>query len=148
MAAYYAHNMWQETLRKLLVQGRFRTQSELVKALSTAGYKVTQSSVSRELKNQGVDKVGGRYVLPVNGGLSEAIELHSACYASGHLLVLKTHPAGAPLLAQAIDGAKLPGIAGTIAGDDTVFVATEKHLDRDALRRFLGQHPSTREETV
>ncbi len=134
--------MWQETLLKLLARGSFRTQSELVRALSDAGHEVTQSSISRELKSQGVDKVGGHYVLPMNRGLSDAIELHSARYAAGQILVLKTHPAGAPLLAQAIDAARLPGVVGTIAGDDTVFLATDELLNRDAIRSFLGQRPT------
>ena len=138
--------MWQETLFQLLAQGSFRTQSELVRALSSAGHEVTQSSISRELRNQGVDKVGGRYVLPMNQGLNEAIELHSARYASGQLVVLKTHPAGAPLLAQAIDEARLPGVVGTIAGDDTVFLATDEQLNHEALRRFLGQPPASKGE--
>jgi transcriptional regulator of arginine metabolism len=54
------------------------------------------------------------------------------------MVVLHTNPAEAPLLGQAIDNAGLPGVLGTLAGDDTVFVACIAGADLSHLQRFVG----------
>ena len=133
--------MWQQELVQVVAEGRHSTQAQLVGALSRLGYEVNQSSISRELKTRGIHKVGGRYVLPIAAGLPESVELLEARTTSvGPLVVLRTHPAGASLLAQAVDFARIPGVIGTIAGDDTVFVACSGHATLTALGGFLGRH--------
>jgi transcriptional regulator of arginine metabolism len=131
--------MWQETLRDLITTGQYSTQSQLVRALGERGHVVNQSSVSRELRARHVDKVGGRYVLPVDAGLPDAIDVFEAQATTGPLVVLRTVPAGAPMLAQVVDRARIPGVLGTIAGDDTVFVACAKGIEFGPLSRFLGR---------
>ena len=131
--------MWRKHLKNLVASGTFRTQQSLVLALSEAGYDVTQSSVSRELTSMGVRKVGGCYVPARRGGLPPGVAVHAGfSSAGGPLVVLHTNPAQAPLLAQAIDQAALPGVLGTLAGDDTVFVACRVGVDLAALSRFVG----------
>ena len=131
--------MWQDKLLDLITSGKYSTQSQLVGALGERGHVVNQSSVSRELRARHVDKVGGRYVLPVDAGLPDAIDLFDARATTGPLVVLRTVPAGAPMLAQVVDRARIPGVLGTLAGDDTVFVACASDIDLDPLSRFLGR---------
>jgi transcriptional regulator of arginine metabolism len=117
------HNMWREELIKLIDQGVFKTQGELVSALKSAGYDVNQASVSRELKSREVHKVDGIYVCD-SGSLPPNVPVTDAqATQSGPMVVLKTIPASAPMLAQFIDDAQLAGVLGTLAGNDTVFVA-------------------------
>jgi len=131
--------MWRTQLETLLREGSFGTQQQLADALQAAGHQVTQSSISRELKALGVVKVGKRYVLPTPG-LPEALELLGVSVTeAGPLVILRTLPARAPLLAQAVDYAGLAGVLGTIAGDDTVFVALASQAALPALEQFLGR---------
>ncbi len=127
-------------LMRLLRGGHARTQKDIVAALRAAGHDVTQATVSRDLQRIGATKVrvGNtfEYRMPdelprVGGGdLMErnlqstldtfAIEISVAA----SLVVLKTVPGHAAAVARAIDLASPPGVAGTVAGDDTIFVAT------------------------
>jgi len=131
--------MWQRLLLEIIAAGRYSTQSELVRALEERGQTVNQSSVSRELRARHIEKVQGRYVLPVEAGLPDAVEVFEVQATAGPLVVLRTVPAGAPLLAQVVDRAAIPGVLGTIAGDDTVFVACRAGIDLTPLSRFLGR---------
>ncbi|MEL6182560.1 MAG: arginine repressor [Myxococcota bacterium] len=144
-----------ERLRALLdlVQAReFRTQSELVKALRRMDFQVTQSSVSRDIRDLGLRKRGGVYTAPreVLAG-PDGVEVwdfaKSVIAAGDHMVVLKCQTAMAQPLAVAIDRARWPGVAGTIAGDDTVFIAvTDGEATRELVRRIgtiaeLGPEP-------
>ncbi len=101
-------------------------------ALRSQGFSVTQSSVSRDLAELGAIKVEGRYVLPIaagtGSGVSEVAEVAAALRgirpAGPNLLVLLTPPGRAQWVGLAIDRAAYAEVVGTIAGDDTVFVAT------------------------
>jgi len=131
--------MWREHLKQLVASGAFRTQQSLVAALADAGFVVTQSSVSRELGASRVRKMGGRYVPARQAGLPPGVDVHAGfTTGGGPLVVLHTNPAEAPLLGQAIDNADLPGVLGTLAGDDTVFVACADWADTSVLSRFVG----------
>ena len=130
--------MWRDTLDSLVRSGRFSTQGDLVAALREAGHDVTQGTVSRELRARGIRKVGGRYVPPSVAGLPDGIEVVAADRCAGPLVVLRTGPAMAPLLGQAIDDASITGVVGTIAGDDTVFVACAPGADLSALSRLVA----------
>ena len=127
-------------LMDLIATGGYRTQGQLVSALREQGQDVTQSTVSRELAARGVRKVGGRYVAAAARGLPEGVVVLEGSIARGPLLILKTAPAVAPMLAQALDDAGLPGLLGTIAGENTVFVACAAHTDLRAIRAFVA-HP-------
>lgn len=128
--------MWRTLLPDLIVTGVFRTQGELVSALSEQGHSVTQATVSRELKSLGVQKQEGVYVLSsldAIGAPIRAVRLASAA----SLCILKTDPAHASVLAQFVDGLGLDGVLGTIAGDDTVFVALRDVSAGERLSRAL-----------
>lgn len=114
-------------LRAALLEARARTQAELVAHLEAQGHAVTQSCVSRDLRDIGAQKVGGRYrIAPERRsqlpGLAALIEGFSP--AGPHLVVVRTLPGGAQRVAHAIDTAAWPEVAGSVGGDDTIFVAS------------------------
>ena len=115
--------------------GRVGSQEELVARLGLAGIAATQATVSRDLDELGAFKLKRegeiRYLLPEQVDPSHAAakldrllaEWVSEIIPAGHLLVLKTPPGSANLVANALDAAGLDEVAGTLAGDDTIFVA-------------------------
>ncbi|MGH3564188.1 MAG: arginine repressor [Mycobacterium sp.] len=130
----------------VLSSASVRSQTELAALLAADGIEVTQATLSRDLeelgavKLRGVDGGAGVYVVPedgspvrgVSGGtgrLSRLLgELLVSADASGNLAVLRTPPGAADYLASAIDRAALPHVVGTIAGDDTIFVAAREPM--------------------
>lgn len=128
------------------------SQGEIVTLLEERGISATQSSVSRDLRDLGVARLGGRYVVPgggpapvsVTGGNGEGdlgfrfgdIErfLRGAKPAGPYLTVVFTTVGTAQTVALAFDHAGWPEVVGTMAGDDTIFVATANAGDQ---RRFL-----------
>lgn len=127
------------SIRLLLQKGAVETQQSLVDALQSLGLAVTQSSVSRDLRDLGAIKTATGYELPRSGHdgdieLANVAELlRDATPAGSHLLVIKTAIGAAQRVALALDRSDWPEIVGNIGGDDTVFVATssasgQKHL--------------------
>jgi transcriptional regulator of arginine metabolism len=129
--------LWRMLIPELLTTGSYRTQSDLVRALETAGHAVNQATVSRELNALGVTKVEGVYRLPAPAHLGAPIHSFRST-ANDCLCVVRTDPAFAQLVGQAIDDAGVDGVLGTVAGDDTVFVATDGAAAVQALKRLLG----------
>ena len=117
-------------IRELLDLGAVETQRDLVRQLSSRGLAVTQSSVSRDLRDLGAIKTGSGYELPDPGHdgyreLAAVADLIRARRVAGpHLLVIKTAIGAAQRVALVLDRSGWPEIVGNIGGDDTVFVAT------------------------
>ncbi len=130
-----------EALLRLLKEKKFSKQSEVVLALQKLGYEVTQASISRDFAELGIDKVGGRYVSRSElggqgefGGLVLGID-----FASPFLSVVKTTSGAASIVAAKLDERLIAGVLGTIAGDDTIFVATKSKSAQNQLKSiFLG----------
>ena len=109
------------------------SQEELVSRLGLVGIAATQATVSRDLEELGAVKVRRdgaiRYVLSEQAASGPAMldrllaEWVTDIIVAAGLVVIKTPPGSANLVANALDGAGVDGIAGTIAGDDTIFVA-------------------------
>jgi transcriptional regulator of arginine metabolism len=129
---------WRNTLRDLLTAGQYRTQAQLVTALARRGATVDQSTVSRELRSLGVRKEAGIYRLPDAPTLGAPVH-HLAVTANGCLAVIKTDPAFAAVVATALDDLRVDGVLGTVAGDDTVFVALGHPGAIVALSRLTGR---------
>ncbi|MDX1518003.1 MAG: hypothetical protein R3288_14250 [Woeseiaceae bacterium] len=117
-------------IRRLLRDEPVETQQALVNALTRQGLTVTQSSVSRDLRDLGAIKTGAGYELPSSDGDGE-LELsrvgnllREIAPAGAHLLVVKTAIGAAQRVALAFDRSGWPEVVGNIGGDDTVFVAT------------------------
>ena len=140
----------QRAIRDLVAQRPIRTQQELAAALRERGFRATQATISRdvaELELIKVDREGvAVYAQPAR--LAEAdptgeerlrllfrdvpVELREA----GLLLIVVTLPGSAHAIAAALDRARWPEAAGTIAGDDTLFIAC---ADRRAVARLRGR---------
>jgi transcriptional regulator of arginine metabolism len=117
-------------LAKIIREQVVGRQSELVAMLRKHGHVATQSSVSRDLRELGVAKLGDRYMLsdaavaPKND-FSTLKQFVNAQFTAGtNLTVLKTAVGSAQSVAVAIDTAHWPEVVGTISGDDTIFIAT------------------------
>lgn len=117
---------------ELVATRPIRTQDELADALGQEGWEVTQSSVSRDISQLGLVKVDGIYARPVAARLVEVTDpnerrlaesLLTVDPAGDALLVLHTPPGEAQRVGNALDLLAWPEIVGTIAGDDTIFVA-------------------------
>lgn len=122
-------------LREIIRRHEIANQAELVDELADAGFRVTQATVSRDLAAIGAERqrLDGRirYRLisdPVEPGqimtARRLAEFAHSMVASGNIVVVKTRPGAAQVLAAAIDHAALDGVLGTVAGDDTVLVVT------------------------
>jgi transcriptional regulator of arginine metabolism len=117
-------------LAKIIREQSVGRQTELVELLRKSGHIATQSSVSRDLRELGVAKMGDRYVLPETArapknDFSSLKQFVSSRFIAGsNLTVLKTTIGSAQSVAVAIDTAQWPEVVGTISGDDTIFIAT------------------------
>ena len=136
----------QGAILRLVQQQPLSTQSEVAEALRANGIEAVQATVSRDIAQLGLVKVRnaeGRlvYAMPGAGDLRRWAERFTS---AGPMLVINTPRGFAAALADAIDAAGLPEVAGTIAGDNTVFVAARdgftgadlelefhNHLERD-----------------
>jgi transcriptional regulator of arginine metabolism len=131
MATEASPTLRRAAISRILRQSAVSRQSELVTLLRREGFDATQSSVSRDLRELGVAKAGDRYLLPaVEDALTpshfEAVSafLKDVRRAGACLTVLRTMAGSAQSVALAIDKARWPEVVGTIAGDDTIFIAT------------------------
>ena len=126
----------QKAIADLVRAEPLASQEEVTARLAELGFAVTQATVSRDLDQLGAVKVkrGGvlSYALPDQLGDSDwaaarlrriFAEWVQSVEAAGNLIVLRTPPGSAHLVGLALDQAKLPEVAGTISGDDTLFVA-------------------------
>jgi len=120
----------QRAIQSIVRRSTVRRQEELVARLAERGIDATQSSVSRDLRELGVAKLAGRYILPAAApGSADALDeiahaLRGARPAGPNLTVVLTLTGAAQTVGLALDRAGWPEVVGTIAGDDTVFVAT------------------------
>jgi transcriptional regulator of arginine metabolism len=136
-------------LAKIIREQAVGRQTELVTILRKLGHAATQSSVSRDLRELGVAKMGDRYVLPdaavsPKSDFSALKHFVSARLTAGtNLTVLKTTVGSAQSVAVAIDSARWPEVAGTLSGDDTIFIATagarEQRLLNERLLAIFGR---------
>lgn len=106
-------------------------QAELVANLIAAGFSVTQASISRDLHELGIAKREGRYARERTA--SAAYGPISLRTSGDSLLVLRCLPGIASAIAVEIDRANIPEIAGTLAGDDTIFIAASTSADRSQI---------------
>jgi transcriptional regulator of arginine metabolism len=125
---------------RILREGLVRKQQDLVRLLKKAGHDATQSSISRDLRDLGVLKASGRYVLPpdelthANGDFGSLAQFVRQLHRAGPAItVLRTTIGAAQSVAVAIDRAEWPEVTGTLSGDDTIFIATANARAQAAL---------------
>jgi len=139
-------------IRKIIQQGKVHSQEELLVALKTKGYELTQATLSRDLKLLQVAKVphpsrGYVYTIPdAVRNVTSAVESTRVNYLadgfqdiqfSGNLAVVKTLPAYANSIAAVIDQAKSWEIIGTVAGDDTILIIQREGISKNDLMQAL-----------
>jgi transcriptional regulator of arginine metabolism len=142
----------QGAIMRLVRERQLSTQAELAQALRESGYEVVQTTVSRDIAQLGLVKVRNRegrlvYSLPGAEDLDRLNELATALRrwaltvepAAG-LVVVTTPPGFASPLAEAIDRAQLADVAGTIAGENTVFAAAREGVTGAELAATLSHH--------
>jgi len=140
----------QRTIVDMLREGSVQSSDEVAARLIEAGFEVTQAAVARDLEQIGAIKVkrDGRmaYALPERLGERNwptdrlqriFAEWAQAVETSGNLVIVRTPPGSAHLVALALDQAKLPEIVGTIAGDDAIFIAVRSGLPSEPLAERL-----------
>ena len=136
-----------DAIARIIRSRRIATQEELLAALAAAGFRATQATLSRDLARLGARRVsrpeGGTVYELADGaaasaGLGAVRGLVADVAANGTLVVIRTLPGSAPAVARAIDLAGLREVLGTIAGDDTIFVAPSAGLSPRRLSTRLG----------
>lgn len=143
-----------DTIKLIISSQEIANQEELLKALKSEGFMLTQATLSRDLKQLKVAKaasLSGKavYVLPNNAMYKRVKEhrpvremmMHSGFISlrfSGNIGVIKTRPGYASSIAYDIDNANIPQIIGTIAGDDTIMIVVEEGCSRDLVRDALS----------
>jgi transcriptional regulator of arginine metabolism len=142
----------QQAILRLVRDRAISTQAGLVEALREEGHDVVQTTVSRDVQELGLVKVrapSGRLVYAAPGAddadrrhaIGVAMRRYATAVERAGALVVVTTPSGyASALAQAIDEGRHPTIAGTIAGDNTIFVASRDGTSVAALADELRQH--------
>ena len=150
-----AKNSRLETLKMLISSQELSSQEQLLQALHQEGYKITQATLSRDLKLLKVAKAASAsgnyaYVLP-NDTLYKRVSTHSSISKmmvstgfqsinfSGNMVVIKTRPGYASSIAYNIDNSDIDQILGTIAGDDTIFLVKRKGSTEDEVLRALEE---------
>ena len=142
----------QGAILRLVEERHLSTQAELADALRDTGIETVQATVSRDIAQLGLVKVrngDGRliYALPGAADLRRLEQLGSALRSwaqamtpTGNLLVIQTPRGFAAALADAIDDAALPEVAGTVAGDNTIFVAVREGTTSTELEEAFAHH--------
>ena len=126
-------NQRQFTIRELVLKQHISSHDDLQRALKKAGYDITQATLSRDLTEMGVGRIstaeGPRYTFDEDGEDQRVRALLSyevrGIYHSDAMIVVKTLAGRAQGVAEIIDSIESPYILGTIAGDNTVFIAPQ-----------------------
>ena len=138
-----------QVLSELIREGNVHRQAQLVEGLRQRGFSVTQSSVSRDLRDLRVGKVAGLYVLPatflsveedkLGAGVPAEVSrwVRSVRAAGPNLLIVRTAPGSAMQVATNLDRMAWTEVVGTVAGDDTIFIATDGKVAQSRVARRL-----------
>lgn len=136
----------QAELLRLVRQRRLSDQQQIVRLMRSRGYDVTQASISRDVRELGLVKVDGRYIQlselgqsRTAGELSERINglVTKVEPAGANLVIVRTAVGSAGTVAVALDEHPLPDTIGTIAGDDTIFIAVRSRNAQGRVVRLL-----------
>jgi transcriptional regulator of arginine metabolism len=145
-----------QLIRRLIATGEIHSQEQVVAELARRGVRVTQATVSRDFAELGIVRGvrGGAPVYLSSDDLPNArdpgaadrlrrllLDLPLVIDEAPPLLVLRTSPGAANAIARAVDLLPLDGVVGTLAGDDTIFIACR---DRNTIRRLRDQFEALR----
>jgi transcriptional regulator of arginine metabolism len=125
-------------IRALLQERAVHSQGELMALLEERGFGCSQPALSRDLRALGVAKVAGGYQWVEEERVTPLTTLRSLLRSTepvDHLVLVHCESGAANAVARALEAEELPGLRGTIAGDDTVLVAVRSRTDGDRVRR-------------
>lgn len=126
-----------QTISELLEGAEVSSQAQLIELLAERGYQTTQPALSRDLRALNVAKRGGTYQLLTTEQVTPLsllqVLLRDAKRVGENMVVTSCEPGSASAIARALEGDSLEGLAGTVAGDDTVFCALEDGAACDRL---------------
>jgi len=130
-----------ETIRELLQEGDIHSQAELIARLEQRGFQTSQPMVSRDLRALRVAKQEGAYHVVDEERFTPLASLKSllrkTATASSFVLV-RCEPGAASAVARALEAEDLPGVVGTVAGDDTALIAVSSQAAGAAVRRRIA----------
>lgn len=132
----------QAAILEAVTQEEVATQNDLVRCLKKRGIAATQVSISRDIAELGLVKAGGAY-RPATGEAAHDAEMplrtfvRSVKAAGPNLTVIRCDAGSAPRVGLVLDGLAQPGLVGTLAGDDTVFVAGDSAAAQKRLIEFI-----------
>jgi transcriptional regulator of arginine metabolism len=136
-----------DAVARILRSRRIGTQEALLEALAREGFRATQATLSRDLTRLGARRVsrpeGAFYEVDGPSGEAGLVTLRGlvlAVDANDSLVVVRTAAGAASAVARAVDDARLPEVLGTIAGDDTIFVAPARAWRPRRLAERLAAH--------
>jgi transcriptional regulator of arginine metabolism len=142
----------QRLIESLVSRKRLGTQLELLDALAAAGCRVTQATISRDIRELGLEKTHDqlgrpRYALPQRARRTDPREALRAVLTqfgrratpAGNLVVLASELGAAPAIARALDAVQHPQVVGTLAGDDTTLVVAPSVPAAARLARELSR---------
>jgi transcriptional regulator of arginine metabolism len=118
----------------LVNRGAVHTQQEIAEGLARRGLRATQATISRDIQELGLVRSGAGYRIAA----ALVRELVLSVELVSPVAVIKTPPGTANLVARRIDEAGLPGIAGTVAGDDTIIAVLRQRSAGKALKELLA----------
>jgi transcriptional regulator of arginine metabolism len=124
----------QQAIIDLVSQGAAQTQQDIAAALARKGMRTTQATISRDIHQLGLMRSGDGY----RSNVALVRELVLSIEIISPLAVIRTPPGTANLVARRIDEASLPGIAGTVAGDDTIIAVLRGAKAARSLRTLLA----------
>jgi len=140
----------QRKILEIISREAVETQEDLASALKKSGFKVTQATISRDIKELGLIKIPAEnnlshYALGIERSVHRLEDHLKRLFRdsvvsldfSENLIIIKTHPGGAQAVASAIDQIGWQEIIGTVGGDDTILVIVKpKRVTADVLNRF------------
>ncbi|MDR1013554.1 MAG: ArgR family transcriptional regulator [Coriobacteriales bacterium] len=128
-------------IREIVRARHIRTQRDLVEELRDRGFACTQATVSRDVTDMGLRKLPeGVYMLAEDIHLQRMIsEMVKRVSLAGNLVVIKTIAGSAQGVAAALDGADLPAVLGSIAGDDTILAITQDEPQAQAFEATINK---------
>ena len=129
----------QKFIRQAVSSGSIRSQAEILTLLKRKGFDVTQASISRDLEEIGIRKQDGVYALRLWNGFASAFGKVRLETSGDSLIVAKCGSGLASALAVQLDSMHLPEIVGTIAGDDTVFIAMKNGRGQASVFKTLKE---------
>jgi transcriptional regulator of arginine metabolism len=126
----------QAAILELVRERPVHTQQDLAAALAERGFATTQATISRDIQELGLVRSGDGY--RVGDARSRIGDLVLSMRQVEFLLVIHTPPGTANMVARALDEAEIDGVAGTLAGDDTIIVVLTGRDAAEPVRRFLS----------